>query len=224
MEHLCSQCAATVEDASPFCPSCGASQVRFSVSQESRGAVAVSNPTSVNQAVAAHITFPQPQVNEDSRATIRAAIYAGLIGAVLSSIPAGPNFILALPLAGFLSVLFYRRWTHGPEPRAAAGFRLGALAGLFGFLAFLVFTAIGTWTFHAEGEIRQAMLEAVRQQQSRATDPQVQHMFDYFVTPQGMMIMMGVGFLMMGIAFVLLSGVGAALGASLLRRKHPPER
>jgi hypothetical protein len=98
------------------------------------------------------------------------------------------------------------------------------LAGLFGFLAFLVFTAIWTLAFHAEGDIRQAMLEAVHQQQSRATDPQVQHMFDYFLTSQGMMIMMGLGFLIMGVTFVLLSGAGGALATSLLRRKHPPER
>ena len=186
--------------------------------------MAVLPASTVNHAISAQIPYPQPHTNEDSRATIRAAIYAGLIGAVLSSIPAGPNFILALPLAGFLSVLFYRRWVHGPEPRAASGFKLGALAGLFGFLAFLVFTAIGTLTFHAEGEIRQAMLEAVRLQQSRATDPQVQQMFNYFLTPQGMMIMMGLGFLIMGITFVLLSGIGATLATSLLRRKHPPER
>lgn len=186
--------------------------------------MAVLPASTVNHAIPAQIPYSQPRANDDSKATIRSAIYAGLIGAVLSSIPAGPNFILALPVAGFLSVLFYRRWTHGPEPRAFSGFKLGAMAGLFGFLGFLVFTAIWTFTFHAEGEIRQAMVEGVRQQQSRAADPQVQRMFDYFLTPQGMMIMMGLGFLIMGITFVLLSGAGAALGASLLRRKHPPER
>jgi hypothetical protein len=161
---------------------------------------------------------------DDSRAMVRAALYAGVIGAVLSSIPVGLNFILALPVAGFLSVLFYRRWTHGPELRPSLGFKLGALAGLFGFLAFLIFTAIGTLTFHVEGEMRQTMVEAVRLQQARATDPQVRQMFDYFMTPQGMMVMMGFGFLIMGIVFVLLTGAGAALSASLLRRKTPPER
>jgi hypothetical protein len=155
---------------------------------------------------------------------VRAAIYAGGIGAALSLIPVAGNFVLALPVAGFLSVLFYRRWTHGPELRPSTGFRLGALAGLFGFLAFLVVTAISTLTRGGEDEMRQALVEAVHLQQARATDPQVRQMFDYFLTSQGMMVVLGLGFVMMGIAFVLLSGAGAAFSASLLRRKDPPER
>jgi ABC-type phosphate transport system substrate-binding protein len=98
------------------------------------------------------------------------------------------------------------------------------LAGLFGFLAFLVVTATSTLTRGGEDEMRQALVEAVHLQQARATDSQVRQMFDYFLTPQGMMVVLGLGFVMMGIAFVLLSGAGAALSASLLRRKDPPER
>jgi hypothetical protein len=187
--------------------------------------VAVLPTTGATQvALPAENAGAQQSAANDSRATIRAALYAGVIGAVLSSIPVGGNFVLALPVAGFLAVLFYRRWTMGPELGPFFGFKLGALSGLFGFLAFLVFTAIGTAAFHGESELRQAMVEAVRAQQARAADPQVRQMFDYFMTPQGMMILMGLGFVMMGIAFVLLSGVGAALGASLLRRKIPPRR
>ena len=224
MEHACLQCDASVEDAAPFCSSCGAAQIRFSAPEQARALVAVVPSLGAEQSLPAKGYRVQGFPADDSRATIRAALYAGVIGAVLSSIPVVPNFILALPVAGFLSVLFFRRWTHGPEPRPSVGFKLGALAGLFAFLAFLIFTAIGTLTFHVEGELRQAMVEAVRLQQARATDPQVRQMLDYFMTPQGMMLMMGFGFLLMGITFVLLAGTGAALSASLLRRKAPPER
>lgn len=177
-----------------------------------------------NVALSGQSSGAQHATAEDSRATMRAALYAGVIGAVLSSVPVVANFVLALPVAGFLAVLFYRRWTMGPELRSSFGFKLGALSGLFGFLVFLIFTAIGTVAFHAESELRQAMVEAIQAKQARAVDPQVRQMFDYFMTPQGMMIMMGLGFVMMGVAFVLLSGLGAALGASLLRRKGPPNR
>ncbi|HKW18359.1 MAG TPA: hypothetical protein VJO35_12705 [Terriglobales bacterium] len=166
----------------------------------------------------------QRLTTDDSHVTIRAALYAGVIGAVLGSIPIGPNFILAPPLAGFLAVLFFRRWRRGPEPRSRVGFKLGALAGVFSFPLFLVLTAIWAVTFHEEATIRQSMIAAVHLQQARATDPQVRQMLDYFLTPRGLMFMMGMEFVIMGIAFVLLSGIGAALGASFLRRKNPPER
>lgn len=160
----------------------------------------------------------------ESRATIRAALYAGLVAAALSTIPIGPNFILAFPFAGFLAVLFYRRWAAGAEPNPGAGFKLGALAGVFGFVVFLVLTAIDTLVRHTQSQLREQMLDAVRQRLAQAPDPQSRQVLEYFLTPQGMTLMMVVGFIFMGIVLVVLSGAGAALSASLLRRKGPPER
>jgi drug/metabolite transporter (DMT)-like permease len=158
----------------------------------------------------------------NSRVAMRAAIYAGMIAAALSLIPLGPSFVLALPFAGFLSVLFYRRWARGPELPPGSGFRLGALAGVFGFVGFLVLTAVGTLTSHGQHELREALLESVRQQQARAADPQVRQMLDYLTTPPGIALMILAGFLVMAAVFILLSGAGALLSASLLDRKDPP--
>jgi hypothetical protein len=162
------------------------------------------------------------QAESNSRSRLRAAIYAGMIAAALSSIPLGPSFVLALPFAGFLSVLFYRRWARGPELAPGLGFRLGALAGVFGFVGFLVLTAVETLTSHGQNELREALLESVRQQQAHATDPQVRQMLDYLTTPSGMALMILLGFLVTAAVFILLSGAGALLSASLLERKGPP--
>jgi len=166
---------------------------------------------------------PASATLNNSRATLRAALYGGLVAAVLSTIPVGPTFIFAFPFAGFLSVIFYRRWSAGPEVRPGAAFKLGALTGVFGFVMFLVLTAIGTITFHAQNELREAMLQAIHQKQARAADPQARQMLEYFTTAQGMAVMMVAGFIFMGLVLVVLSGAGAALSASLLRRKGPPE-
>jgi len=166
---------------------------------------------------------PAPGLAEsNSRAMVRAAVYAGMIAAALSSIPLG--FVLALPFAGFLSVLFYRRWASPPELPPRSGFGLGALAGVFAFVGFLVLAAVGTLTSHGENTVREALLESIRQQQARATDPQVRQMLDYLATPSGMVFMILLSFLFMAAVFVLLSGAGALLSASLLDRKGPPEQ
>ena len=159
----------------------------------------------------------------DPHAVLRAALYAGLIGAVLCTVPFVANFVLALPFAGFLSVLFYRRWAHGAEPASGMAFKLGALTGVFGFVGALVVMALSTLTSRGQSALRDAMLEAIRQQRQRATEPQARQVLDYFSTPQGMVVMMVVGFIFMAIAFVILSGIGASISAFLLRRKGPPQ-
>lgn len=147
----------------------------------------------------------------------RSAATAGLVGALLSILPFG--FLLAFPLAGFLSVLFYRRRTWGVELSPSAGFRLGLLTGMLGFALFIMLAALDTVVSHAGGEIRQTMVDAVHRQQARTPDPQARQILDYFLTPNGLAVMIIVGLIFMGIVFVLLAGLGGAASASRLRGK-----
>ncbi|HJT72046.1 MAG TPA: hypothetical protein VJ731_17735 [Terriglobales bacterium] len=159
---------------------------------------------------------------DHSRAILRATLYAGAVATVLGSLPLGPGFMLALPLAGFLAVLFFRRWTRGPEPRPKQGFKLGALAGVFAFVGCLALAAIRTVTQHDQNEMRNAIVQMVQQQQARAADPQTRQALESLLSPEGMAMVIVFGFVFVGIVFVLLSGAGGAISASLLRRKGPP--
>jgi hypothetical protein len=66
------------------------------------------------------------------------------------------------------------------------------------------------------------VIQVIQQAQARNPDPQARQAFEYFMTSQGMALMMVFGFVFMGVLFVLLSGLGGAISASLLRRKAPP--
>ena len=134
----------------------------------------------------------------------------------------GQAFVLALPLGGVVSVLLYRRLSSGIEPSPRTGFRLGALSGLFVFGLLMVLIAAGTLARHNEGELHEQVVKIVQQAQARNPDPQARQALEYFLTPQGMTFMMIVGFIFLCVLFVLLSGVGGAVSASLLRRKAPP--
>jgi uncharacterized membrane protein len=149
----------------------------------------------------------------------RSAAAAGVVGALLSLLPFG--LVLAFPLAGFLSVLFFRRRTWGIEPSPREGFRLGLLTGALGFGLFVVLAALDTVVSHGGDQIRQAMIDAVHRQQARTPDPQARQLLDYFLTQQGLAVIMIAGLVCMCIAFVLLAGIGGAVSASLLRRKGP---
>ena len=153
---------------------------------------------------------------------MRAAFYAAIVAAVLSLIQPRGGFILTLPLGGLLSVLLYRRLTLGSGLSPRIGFRLGAFAGLFVFGLLMIVKAAETLALHSEADTHAQVMQIIQQAQARNPDPQARQAFEYFMTPQGMAVMMVIGFVFMGVLFVLLSGAGGAISASLLRRKAPP--
>jgi hypothetical protein len=222
VEHDCPRCNASVDDSSPFCPTCEAAQVRATTREYSRAPVSVAESASSAAVFAETGHLPsRTTAKADAHSELRSALYAGVVAAALSTIQPA-SFILALPLGGFLSVLLHRRRSMGEDPGPLAGFRLGAFTGLFAF-GLLVLIGAGTLAFRAQGAMHADMVQIILQAQARSTDPQAKQAFDYFLTPQGMAFMMIFGFVFMCILFVLLSGIGGAISASLLRRKGPPQ-
>lgn len=146
-----------------------------------------------------------------------AAALAGLIAAVMM-VPVGA-FGLGMLAAGALSVMFYRRQNPIASVTPGMGARLGALSGAFGFGTFSIFTAIEMLIFHSGGKLRDALLQAIQQSAARNSDPQAQQVLEYLKSPQGLALMMVLGLIMMGLAFLIFSSLGGALAGALLRRK-----
>ncbi|PYV59360.1 MAG: hypothetical protein DMG98_05745 [Acidobacteria bacterium] len=197
--------------------------MRFSRSESSTFPVAVTAGGAPPVArIEASYSVQRPADVSSRRAAFRAAVTAGVFAAVLSSVPIGGSFVFALPLAGFLCVLLYRRHSATGEPTVGVGFRLGAGAGLAGFAMLILLGTIETLGFHTQNELRDVMIQAVRQAQSRYADPQARQSLEYFLTPGGMAFLMIFGFAFMCVLFVILSGIGGAISAAFLRRKLPP--
>ena len=165
------------------------------------------------------LPVPHEVASADSSRALRSAIRAGAIAAVLSAVPFA--FIVALPLAGFLAVLLYRRRSWARETSLAAGFRLGALTGAIAFTIYVLLAAFATLISHASRNLQQTMVDTINGAELRNPDPQVVHVFDYLKTPSGLLIVMITGLIFTCVVFVLLAGVGGTLGASLKRRNPP---
>jgi hypothetical protein len=209
-----------VDDDSPFCPTCEAAQVIVAPREYARSPVTVTvegTPAFLNSGI-----FSKTTGSRDAKAELRAAFYSAIVGSVLSLVQPGASFVIALPVAGFLCVLLYRRFSLKSNPSRRTGFRLGAISGLFVFGLMMIVIAAGTLAFHNEADSHAQVIQVIQQAQARNPDPQARPVFEYFMTPQGMALMMVVGFVFMGVLFVLLSGVGGAISASVLRRKAPP--
>jgi hypothetical protein len=221
VEHPCQQCHSAVPDNSAFCPSCDAPQVRF-VPRETSGIpvlVAAGVAPVLIRADVTHSVAPPLVAVSIRRAGFRAAINAGAVAAVLSLIPIGGSFLFALPLAGFLCVLLYRRYSSVAEPTPGMGFRLGAGTGLAGFVILITLNAIATLGSQEQDKVHDTLIQLLKQTQSNYADPQMRQTMEHFLTPGGLAFLMA----FMCVLFVLLSGIGGAISAALLRRKLPPQ-
>ncbi len=209
MEHSCEKCRGTVEDGTPFCSHCGAPQIRVGIAYGED----VSQPNA--PIPVAH--YGPVNAIQWSQALPSSAL-AGLIAAVLMFIPLGA-FGLGMLAGGFLAVFFYRR--RVPLPISPSlGAKLGAASGILGFGIFAVLMAVEVLVLHTGGELRAALLQALEQSASRTSDAQAQQVLAYLKSPSGLALVMGLGLAFLFVFFLILSSLGGALGAAILRRKE----
>jgi hypothetical protein len=197
-----------MEEGTAFCPQCNAPQIRVGFGESDAEPIASSQL--VNR-------IAPPGVIQWSQA-LPASALAGVIAALLMFIPLGA-FGLGMAAGGILAVLFYRRRNPGSDVTAGMGARIGAVAGALGFSIFAFFTAIEVLIFHSGGELRAALLQAIQQSAARSSEPQAQQLLEYLKSPPGLALMMGLGLFLMLIVFLILSSIGGALAAALLRRR-----
>lgn len=145
---------------------------------------------------------------------MRAAIYAGGIGFILSLLPTGP--ILALPVAGWLSVSFYTRMARS-SLRTQEGFRLGALAGLVAFVMMLVVGMIAMTLPGAKTQLHQALLDSANRVHAMNPDLPPEQLVNYMLTPAGMIVSL----LFTCVVLVVLAGLGGLLSTVVSGRRLP---
>ena len=126
--------------------------------------------------------------------------------------------------AGALCVSLYAKQMPGTLITPGMGMRVGALAGLIGFVVNAIVTTAAFVARRGSGELQQAMQEQMRKQIAGAPDPQVQQamqrMMEWMNTPQGAATMILVVLIFMGVVFVLFTAAGGALGASMRSRRR----
>ena len=122
-------------------------------------------------------------------------------------------------VAGFLSIILYRHRCPGTRLTVGMGIRLGAISGAVGFCALVIFLGLAA-AFRSGAEIHEAILKFVQQYAAHSPDPRMEQVLELFSTPGGFVLMMVMSLVMTLVAFLILSGIGGALGAALLRRKE----
>jgi len=129
--------------------------------------------------------------------------------------------IVAAIGAGFLSVAFSRRRGEETVMRAGAGFRLGALSGLFLFAFSAALELVAVVVMHKGSELQSELMEKVQQAAARYPGPEVQPFLDFVRSPAGFAFLVAASLIFGLVAFVALGSLGGALGAALLGKRNP---
>ena len=203
-----------------FCPQCNAPQIRVSIPDVLPPSALSSDPRA---SLSDRYFISPPATRIDWSRAFPATALAGLIAAILMMTPLAA-FGLGMVIGGSLSVFFYRRRDPVANITPWIGTRLGMTTGVLGVGILMVLVFAGTVAFRAWAQIREKVIELIEQTAARNPDPQAQQAMEFFKTPQGIALLVASALVGTLIAFVVFSGLGGALGATLLRRREQRHR
>jgi len=155
----------------------------------------------------------------------KGALLAGVGAAILTAIPLVKlGCCLWMLGAGLLSVSMYRKRVPGTLVTPGMGMKIGALAGVFGFMVNAVLTVRSFVVLFSSADFRRAMQEQMERQVASNPDPKAQaiaHQFmDWMSTPQGAATFVVLMLLVLGVVFIVITAAGGALGASMSGRRR----
>lgn len=220
MEHSCHKCGASVEDGIPFCKQCGAPQIRV-IGVEPQPP-APSDISDKDQPAVLPLVLPSIS---SARVRWSQALPGAALGGAFSLLAVIPfasfgPIVLgpAFAMGGALSVMLYSRRERNRLLATAAGARIGAASGGFGFL-FPAILVIATLVYRP-GELRQVMLDQISRAAVRGYDLQnIEQMKQVLQTPQGLTFFIVLGLFALLLIFVVGSSIGGALYAAWLRKR-----
>lgn len=229
MEHPCYKCATSIDETLPFCPHCGAPQIRVGSPDEAPEATVTPSTDATPQAYLPSSWSTSGTSNAPRGAAIqweiawKGALLAGLGAAVLTAVPVvGVGCCLWLLGAGALAVWLYQRRVPGTIVTSGMGMRIGAVSGVIGYVATTIWSVL-RFASNSQ-EFRTAMQEQMDKSLAANPDPRAQEIMRQFVgnlnTPQGLATFFVIILAIMAIVFVIFSAAGGALGASIFARRR----
>ena len=223
MDHLCYKCQTSIDESLPFCPHCGAPQIRVATPEEdSSGSPNVATPN-VSPSSWPPASHPSELSAIQWNLAARGALLSGLISAFLSGLPIlGLGCCLWLLGGGALAVWLYQRRIPGAVVTPGMGMRIGALSGAVGSLATTVL-----WIFlftRNSQELRSVFAEQMEKAIAQNPDAHAQEVghqvINYLNTPEGLATAFVVSIVVMAVVFIVFSSAGGALGGSMFTRRQ----
>jgi hypothetical protein len=223
VEHPCYKCQTSIDESLPFCPHCGAPQIRVASPDDDDSQSSVSaererqavTPASWNVGGPGYISPPGAIQWE---LAWKGAVLSGLIAFLLTAVPVlSLGCCLWLLGSGAFAVWFYQRRAPGALVTPGLGMRIGAVSGIVGFVATTIWSVV-RFASNSQ-EFRTALQEQMEKSVASNPDPRTQEIMRQFMsnlnTPQGLATFFVLMLAIMGVVFVIFGAAGGALGASM---------
>jgi hypothetical protein len=223
MDYPCHRCGAQVEEGTPFCPHCGAPQIRVPGSEPASPSLPPGTPDEIQppaQPVDLQGGRTQATAGVDWPQAVRASAIVGVVLALAFALPFA-GVLLGTLAAGSFTVALYRRRVPETPLTPGLGARIGAIAGLFGFALFAVLLSLSMLANRGSGLFRQMLQQGIEQAAARTSDPQAQEALQRLMSPAGLAVLVTFALIMFLVVFLALSSLGGALGARLFGKKGP---
>jgi hypothetical protein len=225
VEHACHKCGAAVEDGVAFCPHCAAPQIRVMAAAQPAPAPVRYSFDAPAGAPERPISLAELQPGKLPRSWAAANLAAGLaallalIVAVATGLPQ-LAFLVWMLGGGMLAVAIYRRRQRLASMTAGLGARLGARAGLMGFVIFGLLSLAQMLALRGTGQLRAALEQAMKTSAARSGNPEAQQMLQHFLTPEGIRTLIILGIVFMLVLFVAVSTLGGAIAGALAGKRE----
>jgi hypothetical protein len=224
VDHLCYKCQTSIDETLPFCPHCGAPQIRVATPESDQGESRVPSQTPLAQAappVWTSVSAYQARSVQWEFAW-KGALLTGLLAAVLTALPyVGFGCCLWMLGTGALAVGLYQRRVPGAYITPGMGMRIGALSGATAFLV-TAFWNVLQFARNSQ-EFRSVFIEQMEKTISANQDPRTQEVMRQFMnnlnTPEGLATFFVIILVVMAVVFVFFSAAGGAFGASMFGRR-----
>jgi hypothetical protein len=221
VEQTCHRCGAVITADTAYCSQCGAPQVRV---PESFTAATPASATESGSSSGDNLLASAAGIRVNWRHALPSASAAGFAMAVATMLPILSSFFPLWMLGGgWLAVNIYIRRTSLFLLPANIGAKVGALAGLLGFVFFAIFTSayltIATVIMHQGEQIRASLRSVLEQAAANNHDPHAHALAQWMQTPQGLAFIVAFSMFLFLVAFLLLSSAGGIFAASMARKK-----
>jgi len=220
MEQPCYKCGQVLDEGRPFCPHCGAPQIRVLVAEPvtAGGFGQLAESSAPAPALPATETVPVLAVSGPWSQALKPCALAAIVTTVLMFLGLHP--LMAMFSAGFLAVVFYRQAGSGGAISAGSGGKLGALSGFFCFALMALMVAFAAMVPELRAKFRDEVLaNAQKWATAHGSDAQVQAALDQMKTPEGFVMMLILGGILLLVSSVVLGALGGALGGSIFGRR-----
>src|SRR5437868_14483038 len=221
MQNICYRCGRPIEERTPFCPACGAPQIRVSTPEQPLE-VPEKRPQDLPPELAKR-PFPPGGLALSTgiawKDFVRAATPLAAVTGILT-VPLAPlGLFVLLPANLIWAIARYRR-NRPLAIRAGQGARMGALMGAlsFGFFLACFLATITLW----RTRYREVMIARINEIAAQNPDPQAQQMMQALATAHGLIVFTALGLGTILVIFLVIGMGSGALAVALGKARNRP--